>query len=120
MEWFYGLLIGSTFTAVLMHLAHRGHKEEREVVKADGTILEKGGFTYQAAIAEPTKEQLSRFAENVRADIALGNRVDKLEEVPADCTCDWHGDQSFCEIEPHHWYRSLQDPDCPRHRTDDA
>ena len=109
MEWFYGLLIGSTFTAVLMHLAHRGHKEEREVVKADGTILEKGGFTYQAAIPEPAPTPLTQ-----RSDI-----VDKLEDVPTDCLCDWHGDHRLCDAEPYAWHRSLQDPECPVHKYED-
>lgn len=116
MEWLYGLLIGSSFTALLMHLAHRGHQSE---LGLDKKVLEP-------KIKEPwylpdTKEQ---FSKNVRADVAAhfakNDVVDTLEDVPTDCTCDWHGDQRMCEEEPRVWYRTMKDEDCPRHRADDG
>lgn len=110
MEWFYGLLIGATFTAILMHLAHRGHKEEREVVKTDATATLDFDFP------------LPKPRDNVRADVAAhlqrGVTVRSLEDVPMDCTCDWQENKMICDKEGD-WYRTMRDPQCPRHRADD-
>jgi len=108
MDWLYGLLIGSSFTALLMHLAHRGHQSE---LGLDKKILEP-------KIKEPwylpdTKEQVQKFHVNTR------DAVDRLDNTPPDCSCDWQGDQLMCEEEPRVWYRTLQDPECPVHAEPD-
>lgn len=126
MEWLYGLLIGSSFTALLMHLAHRGHKEEREFdgykVRPNGMIEPKIKEPWY--IPQPTKEEVRKFPENVRADVATHlerrNTVGSLDDVPTNCSCDWAGDQTFCEAEPSNWYRTIRDPKCDAHGADDA
>ncbi|ASX99275.1 hypothetical protein SEA_MOLIVIA_51 [Arthrobacter phage Molivia] len=97
MEWLYGLLIGSTFTAVLMHLAHRGHKEER------------GRDTIESSTTLPADRFLLAQAEPSY----------KFDDLPKDCTCDWQENKRLCE-EDGDWCRTMQDPECQRHRADDG
>lgn len=123
MEWLYGLLAGSTFTAVLMHLAHRGHRAEKP--RDDGYKVRPNGMI-EPKVTEPwpTKAQVRQFPDNVRASVAAhlerGNTVDSLDDVPTNCSCDWAGDHRFDEAEPRVWYRTMRDPKCDVHRSDDA
>lgn len=130
MEWLYGLLAGSSFTAILMHLAHVGHMEQlRKDYENEGYKVRPNGMI-EPKVTEPWSvprpcwdSKHSEFAHKLdstlEGHIARADVVDKLDDVPTNCTCDWHGEQTFCEAEPNAWYRSRKDPECPRHRADD-
>lgn len=104
MEWLYGLLAGSVFTALMMGIAHEGHLEK---IKRDAEQASKD------QVPESTRS-------NVAAHLERGNAVRSLEDVPTNCSCDWEGDQNFCEAEPHMWYRTWFDEKCEVHSADDA
>jgi len=126
MEWLYGLLIGSTFTALLMHLAHRGHQSETrksDVPWEDTWPYQNEGYKVRAnGMIEP-KVTAPWSAENhitgVLAHLERGDSVGSLDDVPTNCSCDWAGDHRFDEAEPRVWYRTMKDPKCGVHKADD-
>jgi hypothetical protein len=122
MEWLYGLLIGSTFTAVLMHLAHRGHHSERARYEKEGYKVQPNGII-EPKVKEPWPTRLpyveAELAGKVTTHLERGNTVDSLDDIPTDCTCDWQENKRLCEEEGD-WCRTMQDPECPRHRADDG
>lgn len=110
MEWLYGLLIGSAFTATVMHLAHVGHLE----------YLRKDWERKDREVQNIAKAELDKHRQGVAAHLERGNTVDSLDDVPINCSCDWAGDQSFAEAEPRVWHRTMKDPKCDVHGTNDA
>lgn len=100
MEWLYGILIGVAWGAGFMSFVHWAHEQEKVEKTESAERIEKG-------------------LDKPKPVWDAAHVVEKLEDVPTGCICDWHGDQRFCEAEPGAWYLGLKDPQCPVHAMTD-
>lgn len=127
MEWFIGLLIGVVWGAGFTSFVHWAHERERveKATKAERVASgqDKGYKVRPNGMIEPkikepwylpdTKEQIRQFHVNT-TDV-----VDRLDNTPPDCSCDWQENKMICQKEGD-WYRTRQDPECPVHKYGDA